>query len=102
MAQRIADACGAVLDSRPQGIWVKIRMIPEEHYAENGGATDGVLPVLVSVLQAEVPDQSRLEKQASDLAGAVASACKRPVENVHIIFEPPDAGRIAFGGKPGT
>ena len=30
---------------------------------------------------------------------AIAEACSRPVEDVHILFEPPAAGRIAFGGK---
>lgn len=100
LAQRIAEASGKVLDSRPQSTWVKLRFLDEKDYAENaGGPPEGVWPVLVSVLQAELTQRSQLSEQASRLAVAIAEACGRPIENVHIIFEPPAAGRIAFGGK---
>ncbi len=99
LARRIADAAGEVLRSRPGGTWVRLRYLDAAHYAENGGAPEGVRPVLVSVLQAVVPDGDALSEQAARLASAVAEACGRPVENVHVVFEPPAAGRIAFGGK---
>ena len=99
LAQRLADATGEVLGSRSQGTWVKVRFLEEEAYAENGGGPpDGVLPVLVSVLQFERPEGRQLSRLASSLTQAVAEACERPMENVHVVFEPPAAGRIAFGG----
>jgi phenylpyruvate tautomerase PptA (4-oxalocrotonate tautomerase family) len=100
LAQRIADAAGRALDSRPQGTWVKLHLLDEQAYAENaGGPPRGAQPVIVSVLQADLPPQSTLAQQASRLTEAIAGACRRPAENVHVIFEPPAAGRIAFGGK---
>lgn len=100
LAQRIAEASGKALDSRPQGTWVKLRFLNKKDYGENaGGPPEGAWPVLVSVLQAEVPQRSQLSEQALRLATAIAEICGRPIENVHILFEPPATGRIAFGGK---
>ena len=100
LARRLADAAGEALGSRPQGTWVKVRFFEEHCYSENtGGPPEGAQPILVSVLEAEPPRGRELSEQASRLAEAIAEACGRPAENVHIIFEPPAAGRIAFGGK---
>lgn len=100
LAERMAEAAAGVLGSRPQSTWVKLRFLAEEEYAEDGGGPpEGVKPVLVSVLQANVQEGSRLAEQASRLTEAIAGACGRPATNVHIIFEPAAAGRIAFGGK---
>lgn len=100
LAERIADAAAEAVGSRPQGTWVKLRCLGEDAYAENGGGPpEGVEPVLVSVLQAEVAEGGELEEQALRLTRGIAEACDRPVENVHIIFEPPAAGRVSFGGK---
>ena len=100
LARRIADGAGEALGSRPQGTWVKLRFLPVEAYAENaGGPPAGAQPVLVSVLQAEPPRGDELSEQASRLTAAIAEACSRPHENVHIVFEPPAAGRISFGGR---
>lgn len=100
LAPRIAEAAGRALASRPQGTWVKLHFLDEDDYAENGGGPPpGARPVFVTVLQADLPPRSTLAQQALRLTGAVAGACGRPAENVHVIFEPPAAGRIAFGGK---
>ncbi len=100
LAQRIADAVGDALGSRPQGTWVKLRFLEAEAYSENsGGPTADARPVLVSVLQAQPPSGAELSVLASRLTAAIAEACRRPIENVHIIFEPPADGRISFGGK---
>jgi phenylpyruvate tautomerase PptA (4-oxalocrotonate tautomerase family) len=69
-----------------------------DRYAENGGEVE-VRPVFVRVLRADSPTQTELKQEASKLAEAIAGVCGRPVENVHVIFEPPGMGRIAFGGK---
>jgi phenylpyruvate tautomerase PptA (4-oxalocrotonate tautomerase family) len=100
LARRIADAAGEVLGSRPQGTWVTLRFLGQDAYAENaGGPPPGARPVLVSVVQAEPPSGGALAVQASRLVEAIALACSRPLANVHILFQPAAAGRIAFGGR---
>jgi hypothetical protein len=74
--------------------------LSQEHYAENGGGPDLALqPVFIHVLKAAIPAESELQAEAAALAAAVARACKRHLENVHILYDPPAAGRIAFGGR---
>ncbi len=98
LAQRIADAAGDVLSSRPQGTWVRVQCLDPTAYAENGGAAAGVQPVFVGVLLAQRPEPSLLSPMARRLADTIAEICDRPAENVHILFEPDARGRIAFGG----
>lgn len=103
LARRLADAVGDIFASRPQGTWVKLRFIESDAYAENaGGPAQGTQPVIVSVLQAERSEGAELADLAARLTEAIASTCSRPAENVHIIFEPAAAGRIAFGGQVRT
>ena len=100
LAARLADAAGAALDSPPQSCWVKLRFLDPADYAENaGGPPARVCPVLVSVLLAEWPPEDAIADLLARLTRAVADACRRPVENVHVLLEPPAAGRIAFGGQ---
>ena len=100
LAARIADAAAAVLGSPPQGTWVKLRFLDADAYAENaGGPPPEVRPVFVRVLQAEVPQGPELAELTSRLTTAVAAACDRGAENVHVLHELPAAGRIAFGGR---
>jgi phenylpyruvate tautomerase PptA (4-oxalocrotonate tautomerase family) len=99
LAARIADAAAEVFESRPHGTWVTLRFLDRDAYAESsGGPAIGVEPVLVSVLLAELPDTDTLARRAADLTEAIAHACERPANNVHVIFEPAAAGRISFGG----
>ena len=58
--------------------------------------------MIVSILQAQRPEGAELSKLAFKLTQAIASACERPPENVHLIFEPDAAGHIAFGGQVRT
>jgi phenylpyruvate tautomerase PptA (4-oxalocrotonate tautomerase family) len=100
LAARIADAAAAVLSSPPHGTWVKLRFIDAREYAENGGGpTSGVEPVLVSILQAKPLSGPALAEQAARLTTAIATACRRPAQNVQIVFQAPAAGRVSFGGK---
>ncbi len=98
LAQRLADAAGAALGSRPQGTWVKLQYIAASDYAENSGANVGP-PILVSLLEADVGRGAELRERVRLLAEAVAKAANHPVQNVHIIVEPAARGRIAFGGE---
>jgi phenylpyruvate tautomerase PptA (4-oxalocrotonate tautomerase family) len=100
LARRIAEAAAAVLESRPQGTWVHVRVVPPADHAENAGGPDpGVAPVFVRILLRELPARDVLREQASRLAAAVAAACARPAEHVHLIYEPAALGRVAFGGR---
>ncbi len=100
LARRIADGMGDTLDSRPQGTWVRLRFLAEQNHAENlDGGPEGIEPVFVSILQAELPPEQQLAELAGQLATAIGLACSCPVANVHVLFEPAAVGHLAFGGK---
>jgi phenylpyruvate tautomerase PptA (4-oxalocrotonate tautomerase family) len=98
--QALTDEVAAILGSGPSGTWVRIRYLPRGSYAENGGDVPGsVRPVFVTILLARLPAAAELRRHAERVALAVADALGRPRENVHVLFSPPAAGRIAFGGR---
>ena len=99
LARRIADAAGSALNAEPGGTWVKLRWVPEEDYAESGGAPPGVRPVFVSVLAGSPPEGDARAEQIRRLTRAVAEACGRPPANTHVVYEPAARGRIAFGER---
>jgi len=99
IAGRLANGVASVLGSGPQGTWVRLNPIERDRYAENGEDAPKVHPVFVRVLKKELGVDEDLEKEAMSIAEIVADLLGRPRENVHIIYEPPAAGRIAFGGK---
>lgn len=97
VAQRLVDAAGAVLEAPEGEAWVFLRRVAARDYAQYGGDTDA--PVIVRVVRYELPDVAELREEARQLARAVATACGRPVEQVHIVYEPDGRGRVAFGGE---
>lgn len=100
LAAQLADVAAAALGSQPGGTWVKLRPSPPEQYAEGGGGPpEGVYPVFVSVLKADVPPPDQLAAESANLTQATAQVCRRPPENVHIVYLPPARGRISFGGR---
>ena len=100
LARAIADAAEGVFRAGLQQTWVKLRELSADDYAENaGGPPKGVRPVFVSVLKHKPPVGDALRAEMAALAMAVARACDRPAEHVHVIYEPPGAGRVAFGGR---
>jgi phenylpyruvate tautomerase PptA (4-oxalocrotonate tautomerase family) len=100
LAQTLADSLGEVLASRASGTWVRLKEIAADHYAENGGLMEeGIQPVFVSVLKARLSAWPERQKEAWAIAAAVAQACGRPPENVHVLYLPEAAGRMAFGGN---
>lgn len=100
LARRIADLAGEVFQTPPGRTWVKLRTLPAAHYAENGGGPpEGVYPVFVSVLKSQQPSQEEGTTEAAKLTTAIAQACGRPRENVHVLYLPAAAGRMAFGGR---
>ena len=99
LTQSLADAAAQVFGT-PQGtVWVKVRVIPSVQYAEDNGTPLGVYPVFVTVLKSRVPEGSALEDEIARLTQVIARVLNRPDTNVHILYQPDGAGRVAFGGK---
>jgi phenylpyruvate tautomerase PptA (4-oxalocrotonate tautomerase family) len=100
LAGELADRAGEVFGAAPGTTWVKVRAVPAEHYAENqSGHSTELHPVFVSVLKAKLPPPDERQREVTRLTEAVARACRRPPENVHILYLPEGAGRMAFGGR---
>ncbi len=97
--QRLADAVGEALASRPGGTWVRVRLLESSQYAENGGMPEGVQPVFVTVLERQRPTGQDLADRVSRVTAAVADVVGRDPENVHVLFEESASGRLAFGGR---
>ena len=103
LARRIADAAGAVFGSDPGTTWVKLGVIPAGRYAENGAESASAgQPVFVKVLKWKPPEGPELEREIAALSAAIAEACERPLDRVHVLYQPPGAGRVAFGGRLAT
>jgi phenylpyruvate tautomerase PptA (4-oxalocrotonate tautomerase family) len=101
LAKELAQEASLVLGTPPGRTWVKLRALAPDQYAENGGGPPpGVYPVFVSVLKARLPSPDRLAREATGLTEAVAKACHRSPENVHVLYQPEAAGRVTFGGEP--
>ncbi len=100
LAGAIAGAAGAIFGSAPGRTWVRLHLLPVARYAENGIAPDATpRPIFVSVLKAEPPAGDALAREVAALTAAIGALCGRPADGVHIIYELPAAGRVAFGGK---
>ena len=100
LAPRLAEAAGRALEAPAGQTWVRLRRLTTAHYAESGGGPpSGVRPVFVQVLQARLPDEAALARQAAALGAAIAEVCGRPADHVHVVFSPAGEGRVAFGGR---
>jgi phenylpyruvate tautomerase PptA (4-oxalocrotonate tautomerase family) len=99
LIQSLADAAAQVFEVGPGRVWVKLRMLPSSHYAENGELPEGMQPVFVTVLKSRVPEGNALEDEVTRLTKTIARVLNHPKNNVHIFYEPDGAGRVAFGGK---
>jgi phenylpyruvate tautomerase PptA (4-oxalocrotonate tautomerase family) len=96
LAQRIADGAASALGTAPGRTWVRLRCLAPEDYAENGADSEGLAPVFVELLLRRPLTEGRATLSA--LTDAVAEACERPRDRVHILLLPPAAGRMSFGG----
>ena len=95
----LADELGDIFHSAHGGTWIKVRGLPVDQYAENGGTPKGIYPIFVTVIKAELPSLEEMQIEVEKITGAVAQICGRPSENVHIIYQPAARRRVAFGGK---
>ena len=99
LIQSLADQAVQVFGA-PQGtVWVKVRVIPSAHYAEDHGKPTGINPVFVTVLKARVQERSQLKSEIKQLTQTIAKLLNRPDTNVHIVYQPDGINRVAFGGK---
>jgi phenylpyruvate tautomerase PptA (4-oxalocrotonate tautomerase family) len=97
LSEALAQALGKALESPAGSTWVRLRYLPVDRYGEDGEGWETLRPVFVTVITSRpLPDPAQSVRA---LAAAVASVTGRPAENVHIVLEPPGAGRVAFGGK---
>jgi len=100
LAGELADRAGEVLRSEAGQTWVRLRSLPAERYAENGGGPGiEIHPVFVSVLKARIPPAPALRLEIAELTAAIAHTCDRPIENVHLLYPVEGAGHVAFGGR---
>jgi hypothetical protein len=100
LAVNVADRAAEVFGTPTGHTWVRLRILALEQYAEDGGGPEpGVHPVFVSVLKAELPEADVLAAEIEGLTEAIATACDRRPQNVHIRYEPAGGGRMAFGGR---
>ena len=97
--QRMADEMGEVFNSGPGRTWIKVGRLSETGYAENGrpGVAGDYAPVFVDVARSGRSRNQGAEARA--LAAIVAVLLERARRHVHIKYEDPLAGRIAFGGE---
>lgn len=100
LAQRLADTAGDVFGTPPGRTWVRLRTLSRDQYAENHTAVlIDIQPVFVTVLKSRACGTAELKDEAAKLCEALAQACGRPKENVHILYLPEAAGRMSFGGE---
>ena len=98
--QDLADGLGVLFGSDPAGTWVRLRYLSRAHYAENHVSVgDDVRPTFVTVLKARPLESAALRAEAQQIAATVAAILDRPAANVHVLYQPPGEGRIAFGGE---
>jgi phenylpyruvate tautomerase PptA (4-oxalocrotonate tautomerase family) len=102
LAQRIADAAAAALHAPPQSVWVTVARVARGNYAENEGAPPDAAPLFVSINKRVLAEGPALAEEAAALTRAIATACGRAPGDIHLIYEPPGAGRVAFGGRLAT
>ena len=102
LAQRLADEAGRVLGAAPGTTWVMLDLIPSTRYAESrapGASQPGYRPVFVRVLKRALPEGPARAAEVAALTISSAEVCVRPHSEVHVIYEPPGQGRVAFGGN---
>jgi phenylpyruvate tautomerase PptA (4-oxalocrotonate tautomerase family) len=98
--QSLADALGELFGSQPSGTWVRARQQQRAYYAENLiELRSDMRPVIVEVLKSELDRGRNLELEAAAISAIVAQVLGRRIEQVHVIYELPARGRVAFGGQ---
>lgn len=98
ITKTVAEALAAVFQAPEGRVWVRLEPMAEHLYAENGFG-EGVHPVFITILHADLPHREALAAQALAVSKAVAGCLGRAPEQVHVEYAPPGRGRVAFGGR---
>lgn len=98
LAQELADAIGRVLGAADGTVWLRLRALERSGYAENGGGGTAFSPVFVDILLRDFEREPETDARAAVLAREIGGLLGRPAENVHLLYDSPAWGRIAFGG----
>jgi phenylpyruvate tautomerase PptA (4-oxalocrotonate tautomerase family) len=99
LADLLADQIGLALQAAEGSTWVRLRVVRRDHYGESGGPLgDSVKPVFVTITSRHQPAREQFAEVVEQITSAVARATGHPRQNVHVIFAPDAAGRVAFGG----
>lgn len=99
LAAGLAEALGAVMGAAPGKVWVRLRELAPERYAENGAGPARPSPAFVTLLASAAPEGDRLAERVAGITAEVARLTGRDPENVHVLVEASARGRIAFGGR---
>lgn len=97
VAKAVADAVAAEFADERWKVWVRLRRLDARDYAESHEGPH--TPVFVSVLSLSFREGELMAATMCRIATAVAGAVGRPLENVHVVYEPAARGRLAFGGE---
>ena|SRR5690349_3905065 len=97
LTRLLADGLGKAFDASPGKVWVRVRSLDAQAYAENGG--EAPKPVFVTITASTVPEGEALRQRIARVVEEVARISGRRRENVHVEFQPAAKGRIAFGGR---
>jgi enamine deaminase RidA (YjgF/YER057c/UK114 family) len=95
-AQALADEVGAILKTERAHTWVRVHRIARAEYAENADP-NAPSPIFATLVLRALPDDRASIARA--LSEAIAKLADRPLDLVHFLFEPPAAGKIAFGAE---
>ncbi len=99
LAGRLAEEIGRALAAAEGTTWVRLRLLPPEHYGESGPFGDDVRPVFVTIMAYERPAGDELRRTVAEVTATVAALTGHAGDNVHVIYTPDARGRVAFGGE---
>jgi phenylpyruvate tautomerase PptA (4-oxalocrotonate tautomerase family) len=100
LASLLANEIGRAMNAAEGSTWVRLRTLRRDHYGESGGPLPkDVQPVFVTVTTQHRPGADQLSVVVEKMTSSVAHTTGHPRQNVHVIFAPDAAGRVAFGGR---
>jgi phenylpyruvate tautomerase PptA (4-oxalocrotonate tautomerase family) len=97
LTRALADELGHVFKAPKNKVWVRLRALPPEAYAENHDPHPPA-PVFVTILARQPPEGDALERRVAFVTEAVARLTGRDPHHVHVLFQASTRGRLAFGG----
>lgn len=99
LTKALADLLGILFKAEPGRVWVRLHILPAEHYAENQ-TTIAIedLPVFASVMHARPPKGTAREEEVLEITRTIAECLNISSSRVHVEYAAKGAGRVAFGG----